>query len=59
MNKINQKYLNAFPNSHKIYVEVSRSDIQVPMREITYGRRRWTPNDGNTGQDHLCQMNKK
>ncbi|CAC9548498.1 Phosphomethylpyrimidine synthase ThiC (EC 4.1.99.17) [uncultured Gammaproteobacteria bacterium] len=35
MNKINQKYLNAFPNSHKIYVEGSRSDIQVPMREIT------------------------
>ncbi|CAB9539747.1 Phosphomethylpyrimidine synthase ThiC (EC [Bathymodiolus brooksi thiotrophic gill symbiont] len=35
MNKINQKYLNAFPSSHKIYVEGSRSDIQVPMREIT------------------------
>ncbi|SHA16564.1 Hydroxymethylpyrimidine phosphate synthase ThiC [Bathymodiolus thermophilus thioautotrophic gill symbiont] len=35
MNKINQKYLNAFPSSHKIYVEGSRPDIQVPMREIT------------------------
>ncbi|NRA43236.1 MAG: hypothetical protein HRU21_13150 [Pseudomonadales bacterium] len=24
-----------FPNSHKIYVQGSRDDIQVPMREIT------------------------
>ncbi|SMM98373.1 Hydroxymethylpyrimidine phosphate synthase ThiC [uncultured Candidatus Thioglobus sp.] len=35
MKKINQKYLTNFPNSSKIYVEGSRSDIQVPMREIT------------------------
>ncbi|SMM98965.1 Hydroxymethylpyrimidine phosphate synthase ThiC [uncultured Candidatus Thioglobus sp.] len=35
MKKINQKYLTNFPNSNKIYVEGSRSDIQVPMREIT------------------------
>jgi phosphomethylpyrimidine synthase len=35
MNKMNEKYLKAFPNSEKIYVEGSRTDIQVPMRKIT------------------------
>ncbi|WP_438495074.1 phosphomethylpyrimidine synthase ThiC [Paenibacillus sp. IHBB 3054] len=30
--------LCAFPGSHKVYVEGSRPDIQVPMREITLSR---------------------
>ncbi|MCL6605427.1 MAG: phosphomethylpyrimidine synthase ThiC [Paenibacillus sp.] len=30
--------LSAFPGSHKVYVEGSRPDIQVPMREITLSR---------------------
>ncbi len=28
-----------FPNSEKIYVQGSRADIQVPMREITLTHR--------------------
>ena len=30
--------LSSFPGSHKVYVEGSRPDIQVPMREITLSR---------------------
>lgn len=30
--------LSAFPGSHKVYVEGSTPDIQVPMREITLSR---------------------
>jgi len=33
--KINSDSIQPFPNSRKIYVQGSRSDIQVPMREIT------------------------
>ncbi|VAX02199.1 Phosphomethylpyrimidine synthase ThiC [hydrothermal vent metagenome] len=32
--KINSASIQAFPNSKKIYVQGSREDIQVPMREI-------------------------
>jgi len=31
---INKAFIEPFPNSNKIYVEGSREDIQVPMREI-------------------------
>ena len=33
--KINQTEIESFPNSKKIYIKGSRSDINVPMREIT------------------------
>ena len=33
--KINDASVQPFPNSKKIYVQGSRSDIRVPMREIT------------------------
>ena len=33
--KVNKASIQPFPNSKKIYVEGSRPDIQVPMREIT------------------------
>ena len=33
--KINQTAIDPFPNSKKIYIMGSRSDINVPMREIT------------------------
>jgi len=32
---LNDASIQPFPNSHKIYVQGSRPDIQVPMREIT------------------------
>ncbi len=35
MSSVNKAFVKPFPNSCKIYVEGSRSDIQVPMREIT------------------------
>ncbi|MBC8494456.1 MAG: phosphomethylpyrimidine synthase ThiC, partial [bacterium] len=35
MSSVKEAFIQPFPNSHKIYVEGSRSDIQVPMREIT------------------------
>ncbi|MDH5571376.1 MAG: phosphomethylpyrimidine synthase ThiC [Gammaproteobacteria bacterium] len=33
--KLNEASIQPFPNSRKIYVQGSRADIQVPMREIT------------------------
>lgn len=33
--KLNDASIQPFPNSHKIYVQGSRPDIRVPMREIT------------------------
>ena len=35
LEKIDSSYIQNFPNSKKIYIQGSRSDIQVPMREIT------------------------
>ncbi|HAO44687.1 MAG TPA: phosphomethylpyrimidine synthase ThiC, partial [Gammaproteobacteria bacterium] len=35
MSSVKEAFIKPFPNSNKIYVEGSRSDIQVPMREIT------------------------
>jgi phosphomethylpyrimidine synthase len=35
MSSVKEAFIQPFPNSHKIYVEGSRADIQVPMREIT------------------------
>jgi phosphomethylpyrimidine synthase len=35
MSSVKEAFIQPFPNSQKIYVEGSRSDIQVPMREIT------------------------
>ncbi|MDC9727424.1 MAG: phosphomethylpyrimidine synthase ThiC [Candidatus Thioglobus sp.] len=35
MSSVKEAFIQPFPNSHKIYVKGSRSDIQVPMREIT------------------------
>ena len=35
MSSVKKAFIQPFPNSHKIYVEGSRADIQVPMREIT------------------------
>ncbi len=34
MSNVKRAFIQPFPNSHKIYVEGTRSDIQVPMREI-------------------------
>ncbi|MEE8514335.1 MAG: phosphomethylpyrimidine synthase ThiC, partial [Gammaproteobacteria bacterium] len=33
--KVNDQAVRPFPSSRKIYVQGSRSDIRVPMREIT------------------------
>lgn len=35
LEKIDASYIQNFPSSKKIYIEGSRPDIQVPMREIT------------------------
>ena len=35
MSNVKEAFIQPFPNSQKIYVEGSRTDIQVPMREIT------------------------
>jgi phosphomethylpyrimidine synthase len=35
MSSVKEAFIQPFPNSQKIYVEGSRSDIQVPMRKIT------------------------
>ena len=35
MSSVKEAFIQPFPNSQKIYVEGSRADIQVPMREIT------------------------
>jgi phosphomethylpyrimidine synthase len=35
MSNVKEAFIQPFPNSQKIYVEGSRSDIQVPMRKIT------------------------
>ncbi len=35
LEKINASYIENFPSSKKIYIQGSRPDIQVPMREIT------------------------
>ncbi|HIC40326.1 MAG TPA: phosphomethylpyrimidine synthase ThiC, partial [Piscirickettsiaceae bacterium] len=35
MSNVNEAFIKPFPSSNKIYVEGSRKDIQVPMREIT------------------------
>lgn len=35
MSNVKEAFIQPFPNSHKIYVEGSRPDIRVPMREIT------------------------
>jgi phosphomethylpyrimidine synthase len=35
MSKVKEAFIQPFPNSQKIYVEGSRPDIRVPMREIT------------------------
>ena len=35
LEKIDASYIQNFPSSRKIYIQGSRADIQVPMREIT------------------------
>ena len=35
LEKIDSSYIQNFPSSRKIYIQGSRADIQVPMREIT------------------------
>lgn len=35
MSNVKEAFIHPFPNSQKIYVEGSRADIKVPMREIT------------------------
>ena len=35
MSNVKEAFIKPFPNSSKIYIEGSRADIQVPMREIT------------------------
>ena len=35
LSSVDEAFVQPFPNSKKIYVEGSRADIQVPMREIT------------------------
>ena len=35
MTSVKEAFIKPFPNSNKIYVQGSRADIQVPMREIT------------------------
>ncbi|MDY0265532.1 MAG: phosphomethylpyrimidine synthase ThiC, partial [Sulfurospirillum cavolei] len=34
LEKIDSSYIQNFPSSRKIYIQGSRADIQVPMREI-------------------------
>lgn len=38
LEKIDASYIQNFPNSQKIYVQGSRADIKVPMREITLAK---------------------
>ena len=33
--KVDERAVESFPNSQKIYIQGSRDDIQVPMREIS------------------------
>ena len=33
--KVDEKAIESFPNSKKIYIQGSRADIRVPMREIS------------------------
>ena len=33
--KVDEEAVQPFPNSRKIYIEGSRADIRVPMREIS------------------------
>ena len=35
MSSVKEAFIKPFPNSNKIYIQGSRADIQVPMREIT------------------------
>ncbi|HIG88445.1 MAG TPA: phosphomethylpyrimidine synthase ThiC, partial [Candidatus Thioglobus sp.] len=35
MSNVDEAFIKPFPNSQKVYVEGSRQDIQVPMREIS------------------------
>ncbi|HIL41903.1 MAG TPA: phosphomethylpyrimidine synthase ThiC, partial [Gammaproteobacteria bacterium] len=35
MSSVNDAFIKPFPNSRKIYVDGTRDDIKVPMREIT------------------------
>ena len=35
MSNVDESFIKPLPNSRKIYVQGSRADIQVPMREIT------------------------
>jgi len=37
--QVDKAAIENFPNSRKIYVQGSRPDIRVPMREITLSRR--------------------
>ena len=43
---LNDASIQPFPNSHKIYVQGSRPDIQVPMREITLSDTTTAGSDG-------------
>ncbi|MEK4060908.1 MULTISPECIES: phosphomethylpyrimidine synthase ThiC [unclassified Paenibacillus] len=45
--------LCAFPGSHKVYVEGSRPDIQVPMREITLSRTSGTAGEAENAPVHV------
>ena len=55
---VDEASVQAFPNSAKIYVEGSRADIQVPMREITLtptpiaGADPENPEDGQRFEDN-------
>ncbi|HEY5604391.1 MAG TPA: phosphomethylpyrimidine synthase ThiC [Gammaproteobacteria bacterium] len=50
--KINDASVQPFPNSRKIYVQGSRADIRVPMREITL-----TDTPLMTGQGNAVEKN--
>ncbi|MGZ4123910.1 MAG: phosphomethylpyrimidine synthase ThiC, partial [Tumebacillaceae bacterium] len=41
-----QPQVASFPGSRKVYVQGSRSDLQVPMREIAL-----SPTQGRTGEE--------
>ncbi|MGD8569585.1 MAG: phosphomethylpyrimidine synthase ThiC [Gammaproteobacteria bacterium] len=45
--KINDASIEPFPNSRKIYIEGSRPDIRVPMREITLANTPLAPGNAN------------
>jgi len=51
---VDASYIQSFPNSTKIYIQGSREDIQVPMREIALSPT--THSDGSTEKNRALHV---